>query len=315
MASLPLEGPKQFDFSSPDDWPKWIRRFERFREASGLSSKPEERQVNTLIYSMGDKADDILTSFGLSNDDRKKYSTVKERFDQHFVKKRNVIFERAKFNSRRQRKGETVDSFITDLHCLAEHCAYGNLHEEMIRDRLVVGLLDSTLSEKMQLNPDLTLEKAVTMARQSEAVHKQQDIVRGTAQDSSESLDLEALNSRKHSKRTNKSEKAAGKKPPSHVKKQQPKDDNKCTRCGKTPWHNRQQCPAKDAECHKCRKVGHYSALCYSSKMSEVTEESVDPDETSFLGTIHSNNNKQWLSIVSLNQTQVSFKLDTGAEV
>ena len=60
MASLPLEGPKQFDFSSPDDRPKWIRRFERFREASGLSSKPDERQVNTLIYSMGDKADDIL---------------------------------------------------------------------------------------------------------------------------------------------------------------------------------------------------------------------------------------------------------------
>jgi len=72
----------------------------------------------------------------------------------------------------------------------------------MIRDRLV-GLLDDGLSEKMELNPDLTLEKAVIMARQSEEVHKQEDIVRGTVQDSSESLDLEVLNSRKHSKRTN----------------------------------------------------------------------------------------------------------------
>jgi len=36
----------------------------------------------------------------------------------------------------------------------------------MIRDRLV-GLLDDGLSEKMRLNPDLTLEKAVIMARQS----------------------------------------------------------------------------------------------------------------------------------------------------
>ena len=49
--------------------------------------------------------------------------------------------------------------------------------------------------------------------------------------------------------------------------------------------------------------------------MSKVTEESVDPDENSFLGVVHSNNNKQWLSTVTLNQTQVSFKLDTGAEV
>ena len=62
MASLLLEGPKQFDFSLPYDWLKWIHQFERFREASGLSSQPEERQINTMIYSMGDKADDILTS-------------------------------------------------------------------------------------------------------------------------------------------------------------------------------------------------------------------------------------------------------------
>ena len=102
---------------------------------------------------MGDKADDILASFTLSDEDRKKYSTVKEKFDRYFAKKRNVIFERAKFNSRHQRKEETVDDFITDLHCLAENCAYGELHSEMIRDRIVVGLLDDGLSEKMQLEP------------------------------------------------------------------------------------------------------------------------------------------------------------------
>lgn len=54
------------------------------------------------------------------------------------MKRRNPIFERAKFNQRRQEEGEPVDSFITALHCLAEHCGYGELHDEMIRDRLVV---------------------------------------------------------------------------------------------------------------------------------------------------------------------------------
>ena len=95
-----------------------------------------------MIYTMDDKADDILTFFGLSSDYHKKSSTMKERFDQHFIKKRNVIFKHAKINSQHQRKGETGDGFITDLHCLAEHCAHGNLHNEMIHDRLVVGLLD-----------------------------------------------------------------------------------------------------------------------------------------------------------------------------
>ena len=33
--------------------------------------KGQEIQVNMLIYTMGNKADDILSSFGLSKDDQK----------------------------------------------------------------------------------------------------------------------------------------------------------------------------------------------------------------------------------------------------
>ncbi len=73
--------PELFAFSHPHEWPKWIRRFERFRSASGLSGKPEETQVNTLIYTMGDdEADDILRSFSLSDEDKKKYDTVMGKF-------------------------------------------------------------------------------------------------------------------------------------------------------------------------------------------------------------------------------------------
>ena len=35
---------------------------------------------DTLVYSMGDAADDILLSFGLSVEEIKKYKTVKEKF-------------------------------------------------------------------------------------------------------------------------------------------------------------------------------------------------------------------------------------------
>ena len=59
---------------------------------------------------------------------------MKDKFDGHFVKRRNIIFERAKFNMRKQKEGEPVDTFITDLYSLMEHCAYGTLHNEMIRD-------------------------------------------------------------------------------------------------------------------------------------------------------------------------------------
>lgn len=57
---------------------------------------------------------------------------------------------------------------------LAEHCSYGVLHDELIRDRLIVGLSDAQLLECMQLDRDLTLEKAITMVQQSEEVKRPQ---------------------------------------------------------------------------------------------------------------------------------------------
>ena len=47
---------------------------------SGLIEKSEEAQVNTLIYCMGDDADDILQSFQLTYADSKKYETIKNKF-------------------------------------------------------------------------------------------------------------------------------------------------------------------------------------------------------------------------------------------
>ena len=109
------------------------------------------------------------------------------------MKRRNGIFERAKFNSRKQLQDETVDDFITDLFCLAEHSSYGELRDEMIRDRLVVGLLDASLSEKMQLDPELTLSKALAMAHLTEAIRQQQPVVRGMLQQDCPSVEHEKI--------------------------------------------------------------------------------------------------------------------------
>ena len=89
---------------------------------------------------MGDEADDISKSFTLAREEERKYGKVKDKLGQHFIIKRNVIFERAKFNMRKQEPGEPVDAFIGDLHCLSEHCEFRALRDELIRDRIVMGL-------------------------------------------------------------------------------------------------------------------------------------------------------------------------------
>ena len=119
MANFKLSPPEPFNFSSPEDWPRWIRRYERFRQASNLHLKSNKSQVNNLIYSMGDQTDDILRSFGLSEEEMKNYTIVKGKFEGHFVKRQNTIYERAKFNQRKQEDGETEDSILLPCGALS----------------------------------------------------------------------------------------------------------------------------------------------------------------------------------------------------
>ena len=81
MASYQIPALERFDFIRPEEWPRWIRRFERFRQASDLTAKLQESQVSTLIYAMGNKGDNILQSFNLLEDDAKIYKTVKDKFE------------------------------------------------------------------------------------------------------------------------------------------------------------------------------------------------------------------------------------------
>ncbi|UYV72597.1 K02A2.6-like [Cordylochernes scorpioides] len=290
--------PEPFNFSNPGDWPKWIRRFERFRQASGLINNPENEQVNMLVYCMGDNADDILLSCKIASDQLENYDKVIECFESHFIPRRNIIYERARFNQRCQQEGEKVNEFITALHSLAEHCNFEMLHDELIRDRIVVGVRDRALSERMQLDTDLTLEKATLMAKQLESVKEQQSSL--YQQDSVDQI----------------------KKMPNHIKetkRHEPKirqfksnqlggSSHGCTRCGNSNNHDWKSCPAMNSYCNKCMKKGHYAKVCRSEAINEIKS------EIAFLGSVE-DNSKKWIVPIKVNNRQVNFKIDTGADV
>jgi hypothetical protein len=85
--------------------------------------------------------------------------------------KKNIILKKARFNSRNELEGESAEQYITVLYQLAENCEYpAAVKDDIVRDRLVVGILDGKLSEALPLDADLMLEKAKTKVRQKEAV-------------------------------------------------------------------------------------------------------------------------------------------------
>ncbi|KAK3107078.1 hypothetical protein FSP39_006562 [Pinctada imbricata] len=311
MATFQVATPEKFDFRKPETWQKWIKRFERFRTASELSEKIEEAQVNTLSYSMGPESDEVLSSLKLSADDLKKYDTVKGKFNEYFVVRRNVIIERAKFNQRMQNEGESVDNFITSLYTLAEHCGYNDLHDEMIRDRIVVGLRDRKLSEKLQMDEKLTLDKAVKLVRQSAAVKEQQVVVRQEFNQASW-IALDAVRAPRRYQKFQRGNRYGNFKP-QQTQQVKPKSNNDiCERCGNSPY-SRNRCPAADAQCMKCGRTGHFAKMCRNKAIREL--KSSPYPEDAFLGAIDTDTENGWMVDLSINGVSVRFKIDTGADV
>ena len=113
--NIRLEPPAPFPFKVPDQWQWWKKRFDQYRLSSGLSGESDERHISTLLYCMGEDAEETLTSTNITEEDRKEYARVVRKFDEFFKVRKNVIFERAQFNLRCQAEGESIEQFITSL--------------------------------------------------------------------------------------------------------------------------------------------------------------------------------------------------------
>ena len=305
MASVRLQPPSSFEFKDPDTWPQWKRRFEQFRLAAGLDQEDDAKQVSTLLYCMGEDAEDTLTSTNITADERKTYALVIGKFDAFFKVRKNVIFECARFNRRSQGPDESAEQFITSLYSLTENCAYVELRDEMIRDRIVVGIRNRSLSDRLQIESDLTLEKAKTLVRQREAVQEQQALLRNGPK---QELAVDFVKRRPPFKKKVPYQTAPKGSQSSHSSKQ-------CSRCGKGP-HPRQSCPARAAVCHNCKKKGHYSSQCFSAKSDTEVAKTNTVYDTSYLTAVAAGQSTiSWTATVTLNGHEMAFKLDTGAEV
>jgi len=134
----------------------------------------------------------------------------------------------------------------------------------MIRDRPVIGIRDKNLSERLQLEPDLILQKTEKLIRQRQAVQEQQLTLKSS---STVAPKKELDGVKRHNFRHQKSKKSMrSQKPPDSQPSWYPP---KCRRCGKGS-HPRQHCPARDSICHRCDRKGHYAPQCLSKTVAEL---------------------------------------------
>ena len=175
----------------------------------------------------------------------------------------------------------------------------------MIRDRLVCGVRNAKIQQRLLAETELSFDRALKIASAMERAQKNVcDIEGATGLEKTEGL-------HKVQGKYNRSEEMGRKR------------SQDCFRCGGNHFHS--QCSFKNAKCHNCGKIGHISRKCqkprerdnrktYSNHVLEE-ENYENCDDLFHIYQNTSEKSKPLLVKVNLNGHLVDLEVDTGASL
>ncbi|KAJ8026783.1 hypothetical protein HOLleu_31719 [Holothuria leucospilota] len=212
-----------------------------------------------------------------------------------------------------------------DLKRLAQSCEFNTLQDGLIRERIVCGLIDNKLCERLLPDADLTLGKTITTCCASETSKNQLKTLTGTGNYSVHNV--QSKNKAKYSGRrkvTNSNSDTGAGKP-------------FITNCGRD--HFVGKCPAYGQTCKKCGLKNHFAKYCGTKPDKKVNTTSGNTPEIHSAAAAASYNedgdfyidaleddadpidpqpdksSTEWKTELEVNRQKVTLKLDTGAEV
>lgn len=185
------------------------------------------------------------------------------------------------------------------------------IRDELIRDRIMIGICDTRASERMQLMNDLTLEKAFEIARQAEVQVKEGKKI---SQEDSEATKEEV--NRVFQRRDNPS------KPKQGGSKDIRQEEQTCGRCGYPSHTQGKKCPALKSTCRRCKKEGHWDRMYRSKEIRRIEQEDDNEEEAcvtyAFIGAVNHSAHKtefKFKAHVTEFSKQLHFIVDTGADI
>ena len=156
---------------------------------SRLNTQLTDYQTAMLLNSIGTDALKVYNGFVFAPDETRDITHIIRKFDEHIIGQLNETYERYKFNCRNQTPGESVDSFVTALRNLAKNCNFCEcMRESLLRDRVIMGILDSDLRKRLLQMPDLTINLCIDMCRAYEATENRMRYMEGSSQEEVHSI-------------------------------------------------------------------------------------------------------------------------------
>ena len=194
---------------------------------------------------------------------------------------------------------------------MAATCEFQTLHDGLVRDRIVCGIKNQGLKERLLRETDLNLTKAVYICRAAEVSREQ---VKSLSDKTPANVDAVRKDDQRDQR--TKQHDPQGERPTRRP------HNKTCGNCGKS--HERKQCPAYGNTCNSCGKNGHFAKLCRSRKNrpiynqnSHVRHLELDSDTPEHgidevRGSTNPSTNEH--ATLKINNKPVQLILDSGAE-
>ena len=242
------------------NWKNWLQTWKAYETITSLHLKPQNYSVATFITCIGPEAIEIHGGLPFASEAEKgRIDKVLELWNNYCVGKTNTIYECYKFNNRSQEPGETIDANATAVRTLTDTCSFGNLKEEMIRDRLVCGISDNALRKKLLQESQLTLEECMDYCRVAEAANSQLKEISSHGPDTVNYLS-KSKKGKPQSQPQFRAQPKLGRNTGSPANKQMIMRD--CKYCGRRHERKKEKCPAFGKTCNKCGGKDHFSNVC-----------------------------------------------------
>lgn len=326
-----------------ENWTFWKQRFQNYTKAAEINKKNEGTQCALLLHLIGKEGHRIYNTFTFAEEEKDKLDALLKKFDNHFLPREYTTFERYKFFNMRQRD-LTIDQFVTALRDQANKCKFGQLKDDLIKCILISGVNSNEIREKLLQDDDTTLEDAVRKCNAiSEAKSQSSRMYNGN----SASEEIHQVNHRKapvtHYPKRNTEGYTHQSRERNKISNNRDRSKSRqrrynagargksgsriiynCRNCGRD--HPINQCSAYGKICTNCQKFNHFANVCrfnknvktiskYNNNDNQLTDyQSTDLHiETVFVSNINKTNS--WFATLKINNKNISFKMDTGADV
>ncbi len=308
--------PLSFDGDVAENWRQFRQEFEIFIEAAH-GDKEDKTRAYIFLNIAGKEAIEREKTFTYGVlETRESLEVIIRKFSDICVPQTNITLERFRFFTRNQSRGESFQTYYSDLRNKASTCNFDNLHDEMLRDRIVCGIDSDSLRKALLKEHDLTLDKARRICMVNEISDK------GVQELASKvSNEVHALHPRRNKPHT---------------------QGATCGYC--TFSHPPGKCPAYGKKCRSCGKMNHFEAACKASQrkkggsedkksnekgthkgkrrghqtVHEVDEQSDDDDSTLFISSIDvdgiDESPLEAYASLSVKGKELRLKVDTGAK-